>query len=355
MPCHRTGVLATILVMLSALGLSLGVSLAQEGEPVPPPPLPWPAEYANLALSEVQPLPLKEEDPTWVELRNFGEEPVSIAGWSLADQSGTRYVFPAGLPPVPPEGIVLVVFPGPQSPPEDDLSFEGDGCARLYSRNPDAASAFRGPVNECALYVGPEPKPEHLLDYLCWGEWRPTPNAEAAHRVGLWPRRFVHLLTGPGPFGPNLLLEPGGSCGRPYLSSPRYSETLQMMRPGHRVGDWDAYAPPYVSPGQRNGYPPITHIYGPRGKEVPIGPTGFGYAWPASLCHAPDKDRWRDHLQVSAVPDFSRLLVDALIDPQPYACDLPPGRYYWRIRLESPEAATPWSEVIEFELLPPPG
>jgi len=66
-----------------------------------------------------------------------------------------------------------------------------------------------------------------------------------------------------------------------------------------------------------------------------------------------EKDEWREHIQVAPDPDMAHLVIDKhLPDHRPYVHLLAPGKYYWRIRVESDADATHWTPVVGFEILP---
>ena len=169
-------------------------------------------ERLTIGLSEICFLPADEASPTWVELFNFGQEPVDIAEWSLNDASGQRYMFPKDLASVPPEGIVLVVFQGPPSPPADDKDFDGDNAVTLYCRVEDATTAFRAWIGECALYAGDVAEAERIIDYVPWGEWQATSNWEAASTAHVWSGKYSVFRADPWPGELEML--PGSSMAR---------------------------------------------------------------------------------------------------------------------------------------------
>ena len=131
------------------------------------------------------------------------------------------------------------------------------------------------------------------------------------------------------------------------------AETGKLTKP--RLADRDVYPAHDVTRGTRNTWPSV-FIYGPRGGvSYDGGPACFSIAWPASLCRIPeaDKDKWREHIQVATDPDLEDLVIDKhLPEHRPYQHALPVGKYYWRIRVESDADATPWTPVVEFEILP---
>ena len=312
-------------------------------------------EFA-IGLSEIYPLPSGEHEATWVELLNFGDRPVDIGGWCLRDKSRKSYLFPDDLPPVPPEGIVLVTFQGPTSPEEDDESFDARNVVRLHCRDQAASSMFRGLINECALYTSAQRREEQMVDYVCWGKWESGRNSEAAHRVGLWFSKRSVYEAFPKPGDPPGIHQ-GGSIGRKDLflkpaidyTHQRYVEfSPERLRPSG-TSVWLIYTPDAVTPGVTNKWPaPV--IYGPRGGRSGEGSTSFSWRWDA---HPIIMDEWRGHILVATDPDLQHLVIDKIADAiYRHVPPLEPGKYYWRVRAENDADGTPWSATTEFEIRP---
>ena len=83
----------------------------------------------------------------WVELQNLGPTAVSLTGFSLTDEDGNWYRFPASLPAVPAGAFVVVHLDGTQTPDDDDFS---DNVAVLHSALSDI---FEDAADQCALYA----------------------------------------------------------------------------------------------------------------------------------------------------------------------------------------------------------
>jgi len=312
----------------------------------------WAWEQYDISLSEICPVP-RDQFPTWVELYNQGQQSVDIKGWCLADKSGRVYLFRDDVPPVPPEGIVLVVFQGPSSPQEDDKDFEGDNLAVLYSRTQNTANAVRRLQNECALYTGENQRAEEMVDYVCWGGTQGLRNAERAIQAVLWKATHANpvMVVSPGAPGDGPGLEPGGSISRILFDKPELdAATGRVKKVPSR--DWSIWPPRDVTPGEANILPaPLADILS--GHMSSERGTALGWRLPDAVFTLADPENWAGHIQVGTDPELRNLVVDAHShSPYHHTPSLGPGKYYWRVRLENGPLATAWSAVIEFELDP---
>jgi len=314
------------------------------------------AWQTRVGISEVFPLPADEHTPTWVELHNYGHTEVEIRRWSLHDKDGRRYVFPNDLPPIPPHGVVLVTFAGADSTAEEDREFAGDNTAHLYVREADALVAFRGKINECALYAGVEAAAEQMVDYVCWGEWEETPNSKAAEESGVWVRRGTSLAPAE-PRPGDRVFQPGQSLGRVRLAEPKRNPRTGRVW-ASRSADWDIYIAQQASPGRPNTWPSPTALSPSTAIRPALGPLAFHCRVPAMICLLPEaeKQAWETHVQIARDAQMADLVADEVVPHEaPYYSPQPPllpGKYYWRVRLVTETDATPWSPVTEFELVP---
>lgn len=313
-----------------------------------PPVFAW--QQTSVALSEVFPMPKEAAAPTWVEVVNFGTEVTTIAGWQLFDKTGCRFTFPETLPAVPGGGVVLVTFSGPKSP-ADDLDF-ADGVARLYAREAQAATAFRGPDNECALVTADLANTDSLVDYIAWGGGREQafPRRamanEARLAVSRGPIINTEMIAG------GVILMDGSSIGRTLLARPEYNEARQRVK-RDATWTWDVYVAFEISPGQRNVFPAPGGICDPRkgGHYMPED-LRFTMNWGCtSVMNLPDEERarWKIHLQVARDEAMTRPFIDKVVEI-PYVPETPftPGKYYSRARGECGAEHTAWSPAIYF-------
>ena len=85
----------------------------------------------------------------WVELKNIGPEVIDISGFTLTDQDDNWYHFPEGMPPVPVDAFVMVIFDGAGSD-GDDLDFS-DNVAVLHSQA-GLVDIFEDDADQVSLY-----------------------------------------------------------------------------------------------------------------------------------------------------------------------------------------------------------
>ena len=342
----------SVVVLGAAVAASAGVGCQAQPEP----PAAQGIWQVPMAISELYPLP-PDGHAAWVELVNSGQEALSIGGWSLADRGGTRYVFPEDLPPVPGQGLVLVTF-GNRVGATDDKSFEGDNVASLYARAEGASQSFRGAVNECALYAAPQPQPQQIVDYVCWGEHHDTVHALAAARVGLWAGAYGVSRAQPKPGeDESVVLSEGRSIGKVVFRKPVWVHDPETGE--HAIspsGDWFIYIPQEVSPGRRNGWPsPI--LFAP---YPDMGISQFQLENVSFICMLRyprgwgEIAQWKTRLQVATDVEFRNLVMDVVYDAPEVYRHTPPrgGRYYWRARMEKGEEHSPWAPPSTFEILP---
>jgi hypothetical protein len=98
-----------------------------------------------ILLTEICFWPL-EGQAGWVEISNWGEEPVDVSGYSLSLGDGKVFVLPKDLEHVPPAGIILILFDGKKGQFADDRHFAVDGLARFHTEanlgtDPNASDA----------------------------------------------------------------------------------------------------------------------------------------------------------------------------------------------------------------------
>jgi len=302
----------------------------------------------TIGLSEICYWPAAKQAPTWVEVINFGDAAVSIAGWCLSDTKGPVYSVPRDLPPVPPSGLVLIQFQGASSPAHDDKEFTSDGVAKLYGRKEGALNSLRGPSNECALYISAQCRPQEIVEYVAWGEAKATANARAAGPAGV--RTGGSFVFPYRELMGDIEVVPGMSIGRKvFRRQVTHRATGETrIRP---AGKWMRYSPHEVTPGAPNRLP-APGVWGPNGRLSCTDATYFSWWWYVDH-RAVDTQRWQAHLEVASAPDFENMIVDELVDaPYAHRPPLESGKFYWRVRMENGTSATPWSPTTEFEILP---
>ena len=301
-------------------------------------------EKLTVGVSEICFLPL-EGEPPWVEIMNIGPQPVDVAGWRLFASKGPLYTFPADLPPVPPNGIVLVTL---GQAGEDDRSFTDDSLVRLFSEAQSAAKSLTGSIGELALYRTSQARAQDLVQYVRWGAWELTTHTQNALEAGRCAPRGYVFTADPQPG--DVPIVRGASIGRHLLRREITNHKTGQKRK-IVTGKWLRYLPHEVTPGQKNPWP-APRAYSPycgleRGEH-----TSFTWAWDIDR-RAIDLDAWSYHVQVATDPEFEDLVIDVVVDGlYHHKPPLDLGQYYWRVRAESSTEVTAWSPVTAFEIIP---
>lgn len=298
---------------------------------------------SHVLLSEIKPFREHPTDFVWVEVCNFGDTPVSIAGWRLQDGSGETYDVPSTTVPLPPDGCFVAVFPA-GALPESLTNIPGVVVAQG-----DVAGRFLSGTHECALFRRDAEGVLDLVDYVAWEVRRmpQTPLADAASAAGLG-RVYVgtyRALQHPGD-GPRLRV--GGTIGRKAWSMPHQP--------------WQVYRPADSTPALRNV----------PGRPLGVGPTVGALVDPPVINFL-----WSGEpvvtLQIARDPAFTDLVLETQIDrgapdtsgaqtAYPGLDAWPAGTFYWRVKNHwvNPRDGSPretsWSDTEEFGVIhePPP-
>lgn len=299
------------------------------------------AEPYRIALSEIQMLPAKTNDPVRVELVNRTDQSVDMAGWYMIDRYGHRYNFPKSLT-VPKGALVVVSFGSKPSESEDDLDFS-DNVAYVYCKEPWAGQAFRGRINECGLFApsSDEKQNGRVHDYIVWG-WGERPGYDIfmvsdaykqALAEGVWFMEDVFNVNEERMSGGPLLLQ-GGSLAR-----------MSFQRRSIMSEEWLMNAPSDVSIGIQNSWPVPCPLY-PLDKERSelINPKKFDWS---SRCGTNDMFL----IQISRNKMFSDMVLEKVTASQSIRHTLEEGTYYWRVCISAPEANRKWSKIMEFTLV----
>ena len=213
------------------------------------------------------------------------------------------YALPDALPPVPPNGII-VVYIGVTG--TDDLDF-GDGVATLYASNIDTDLFQRGG------YVGllnTTPATPTRDDYILWEFSNiAITETELAVAAGVWPSGAV-LEFDPGFGGEDTI-------GVPQVPNQSF---------GRYAGEWVSYRAGHSSPGRLNPPPVPMHTTTPDGSVIDV--KSFGLAW------TPVRGATAYEFQVATTTTFNSPLVDIVTPYAGWKPDTawPTGRYYWRVR-----------------------
>jgi hypothetical protein len=167
--------------------------------------------------------------------------------------NGVRYDLPAALPPVPPNGFI-VVYLGVTG--TDDLDFS-DGVATLYASHIPTTTFQRG--GYAGLYTSATLTTTTIADFVAWGTV-PVSATEQAAEAGLWPDGAA-LEFDVGFGGEDTVFVPQ----RPNESFGRYA------------GEWASYRAAHSSRGRRNPPPVPMHTTTPDGSVIDA--QSFGLAW----------------------------------------------------------------------------
>ncbi|MHC4156357.1 MAG: hypothetical protein ACYST6_15750 [Planctomycetota bacterium] len=298
-----------------------------------------------ILLTEICFWPL-EGQAGWVEISNWGEEPVDVSGYSLSLGDGKVFVFPKDIEQVPPTGIVLVLCDGRKGQLADDRHFVGDNLARFHTQanlGTDAnASDAVLPKRQgtCSLYAAGPMSEDTIIDFVCWGGSDPNlilrPNmlvTSEAVQGRVWRRSGFLMTTFPTEvrvMGGSPGVEKGGSISRRGL--------------GHRWGTraWDFCDPRDISPGANNRVP----------RPVLKHPLGCAHA--RSSKHSFTWFRKEDEtyeLQIASDRDFKESVQKVDVGHDFYVLDsLAPGKYYWRVRRQRGNMISEWSDVAHFRV-----
>ncbi|HSD84197.1 MAG TPA: hypothetical protein VLG46_10075, partial [Anaerolineae bacterium] len=290
-----------------------------------------PAQTAvgQLFISEVSPAAAPGK-PAWIELaveapqiflplvvRNGnaaaspGSTPEKITAPAMASSAGQSYVLslngirydlPAALPPIPPNGFI-VVYLGVTG--TDDLDFS-DGIATLYASHIPTTTFQRG--GYAGLYTSTTLTTTTIADFVAWGSV-PVSATDQAVEAGIWSS------------GASLEFDAGFGGEDPIVVPQRPNESF-----GRYAGDWASYRAAHSSRGRRNPPPVPMHTLTRDGSVIDV--KSFGLVW------TPVPGATAYELQIDITTTFSHPLV-SLITPhagwKPSTAWLA-GTYYWRVR-----------------------
>ncbi|MEJ5312443.1 MAG: lamin tail domain-containing protein [Anaerolineae bacterium] len=290
----------------------------------------------------------------WVELQNLGSTAVSLTGFSLTDEDGHWYRFPASLPAVPVGAFVVVLLDGANTPDDDDFS---DNVAVLHSTLSDI---FEDAADQCALYAqsyfiylplilkntggtaiaAPTPFTTLLTspvrDFVAWGA-SPQEDGRNAARAGVWPEgRFISLYRGVGEAAAEVAAQPGESIG------------LLPETPVDHPDHWQLYQANESTMGAHNVWPVISWFYPPAGAAVDSGT--FAISWNGI------NNATGYRFQLDDTMDFSSPITDTVLSSPSYVptAVTPEGTYYWRVRAIFAEGESAWSMGQEIRSLARP-
>jgi hypothetical protein len=276
---------------IPATVVSLTPTLVQTPTQTPIPP-----RIKGLLLNEVLFLPPPGE---WqfVEIKNSSGRDIALDGITLLNRKKKRFWFPAGLPPLAPGKVLLIVFDG-----RDRL--EG---ATLHADRTD----FLGTSSDVITLRDPS---DRRLDRVAWGER--LPDAVNLSRGGF----------APAP-------EPGTTIGR----LPGSTDASNRL-------EWIVYSPSQTSPGADNPFPVVEVLLPPDGAIFDV--SSIQLSWYV----VPGSSHYR--IQVAGDPSFAVLMADAEVVSPPFTIgSLSSGLYYLRVQAVAPDGSmADFSKVSSFEI-----
>jgi len=258
----------------------------------------------TLLLNEILPHP--ESGAAWLELRNPTNRPIALAGWVLQFGNDRRFDLPASLPPVPPEGLVLIHFGAAEAAVRAI-----PGGMEVLSATPAHWNAEAGAV----ILTGPEGQ----TDAVIWGDAEPAGGVSAPARLrpeyGSLPRGFSF------PAGDLCLRIPDEP---PSLNGGWTDSGLWACRPADSA-----------SPGAPNPLPGPLVLRPADGTTIAatLGLAVIGLDWAE-----------RFTFQLARDSQFSDRVVEQTVEHHALSIpDLPAGDYYWRVRGEGSRGVGRWS------------
>ena len=229
------------------------------------------------------------------------------SGTYVLNLNGAQYTLPSALPPVPPNGII-VVFMGVTG--TDDLDF-GDGVATLYAGNVATMTFSRG--GYAGLYNSATLTTTTIVDFVAWGAV-PVSATDQAVAAGVWSDGAA-LEFDAGFGGEDTIIVPQ----HPNDSFGRYA------------GGWASYRAVHSSRGRRNPPPVPMHTTTADGSVIDV--KSFGLAW------TPVRGATAYEFQLATTTTFSHPLVNLVTPHTGWKPDTawPAGTYYWRVRAIGPQ------------------
>lgn len=221
--------------------------------------------------------------------------------------NGTQYALPPALPPVPPNGII-VIFMGVSGTDELDFS---DGVATLYASHVVTSTFSRG--GYAGLYNSTTLTTTTMVDFVTWGTV-PITATDQAVAAGVWPSGAA-LEFDAGFGGEDTIIVPQ----RPNESFGRYAD------------QWASYRAAHSSRGRRNPPPVPMHTTTPDGSVIDVN--SFGVAW------TPVHGATAYEFQLDITTTFSHPLISIVTSHTGWKPDTawPEGTYYWRVRAIGPQ------------------
>jgi hypothetical protein len=250
----------------------------------------------GLMLNEILFVPA-EGEPQFVELKNSSSANADPNGLSLANHDGETFALPAGLDPLPPGAVLLVVF---------------DGQNRVEGRTVHA---------DRIGFLAAESGSVDLRDAT----------GASSDSVGWSADHVFAVATSSG--GINRPPESGTSIGRFPASVAAFDRFA-----------WTPFEEGQASPGAPNPNPRVAGLLPIEGAVLP--PSSFHLAW------YPAVGARQYRVQVASEETFAAPLVDRTVDGNTLLSDpLAAGSYFWRIQaIAADGSSAPFSRVSAFRV-----
>jgi formylglycine-generating enzyme required for sulfatase activity len=354
----RRLLLVALVVLLISAGFLLSASAQEGSNPETTSDFAAPAAVGSVFINEVVFAPAAGGHE-WVELKNGGGAPVSIAGYGLTDEDGNWYRIPAALPPVPAGAFVVVVFDG-QGSTADELNF-GDNMATLHSP-PGMTNVFEDGADQCALYEGDTVSYDHQLYLpLILRSSSTTSGALAANdspgsgaaSVAAEPIVLSFVAWGADPGTDGERAAAAGIWGAGMYKDLRQigDETPQPVYPGRSLGlvpggnlslldNWAHYQESEATRGQENPVPGLPNLDSALPETID-GAT-FAVGWPGI------EGATAYHFQMDNDSGFGSPEYDLMLDSPSFVptSPVPDGQNYWRVAVVRDGQTSSWSTPL---------
>lgn len=329
---------------------------------------------------------------SFLELYNRSEKPISLGGYTIVSDSQDLFRFPDEFE-APPHSIILLRFKGDSAFDNGTnytVSYRGEDRVVLWGK---ATSEYEVPEGSkerasgyCMLFSSQEQKKDTLKDLVAWGtndEYRRILQENGDHikchnwalENEIWKGHPVFVGGEAGQLG---------KLGVKVPEPPAVLQRLTFEQPFYGNGVWAILSKKMASPGAGNPWPvpwatiPMSGVRLPAPKP-PMGlpHADFGWGVPVGLSRevikskrpfkgptlrrdgpvpsfqelsAPEEWPTVARLQVAEDPHFENLKFNGMIHnyfriPEK---NLSPGKYYARMRIETEDISTDWSDTVWF-------
>ncbi len=261
-------------------------------------------------MTEISPFAAAGKYP-WIEFHNPLAKSVKASALTIVINDEYRYAFPEKLPPVPPNGFVILQLDGKGEPSEYQYK---NGMAFLHTPW-NLTNVMRGKPGQIAVYRKAEDKKNQLAGFVSWG----APGSKKSltpERSRIWrPKWFVEIAQGSGDYDPGAIKEADYVIG---------------LYPGSRTAgltDWVIYFSSEATQGKKNVVPP-PKMFSPHDGAV-VHSEDIAIGWMVN------KHARSFRFQLAEDPDFKAIIEDKILETPTYrpTTVLPEGTYYYRVQI----------------------